>query len=71
MNPSVDTRGLSCPQPALQTSQALRGLAGGTVEVLVDSGTAQDNVTRVAERAGWRVTEASQADGSVKLTLRK
>jgi tRNA 2-thiouridine synthesizing protein A len=68
---TVDTRGLSCPQPALQTHQTIHGLAGGTVEVLVDSGTARDNVTRVAERAGWRVGEEAQADGSLKLILRK
>ncbi len=67
----LDTRGLSCPQPALQATQTLRPLAGGTVEVLVDPGTARDNVTRVAERAGWRVSEEEQGDGSLKLILWK
>jgi TusA-related sulfurtransferase len=70
-NTTVDTRGLSCPQPALQASQLLQQLALGTVEVLVDAGTAQDNVIRVAERAGWHVTEEAQVDGSVMLVLRK
>jgi TusA-related sulfurtransferase len=68
---TLDTRGLSCPQPALQATHALRPLAGGTVEVFVDPGTARDNVTRIAERAGWRVTEEEQSDGSLRLILRK
>ncbi len=67
----LDTRGLSCPQPALQAMQTLRPLVGGTVEVLVDPGTARDNVTRIAERAGWHVSEEEQGDGSLKLILRK
>jgi len=68
---TIDARGLSCPQPALQTEQALRQLTGGTVEVLVDSGTSVDNVTRIAQRAGWRVTAEEQPDRSFKLLLKK
>jgi TusA-related sulfurtransferase len=68
---TLDTRGLSCPQPALQTSEALRRLGGGSLAVLVDPGTAQDNVARLARRAGWSVTEELQADGSLRLTLQK
>jgi hypothetical protein len=33
--------------------------------------TARDNVVRLAERAGWQVTEAEAPDGSLRLTLRK
>lgn len=68
---TLDTRGLSCPQPALQATHALRPLTGGTVEVFVDPGTARDNITRIAERGGWRVIEEEQGDGSLKLILRK
>jgi tRNA 2-thiouridine synthesizing protein A len=67
----IDVRGLSCPQPALRTSEALHQLAGGVLEVLLDSGTARDNVIRIAERAGWQVVEREEPDGSLRLTLRK
>jgi TusA-related sulfurtransferase len=67
----LDVRGLSCPQPALRATDALRRLAGGTLEVRLDAGTARDNVVRIAERAGWQITEQDEPDGSVRLTLHK
>lgn len=68
---TLDTRGLSCPQPALQASRALRGHPEGLVEILVDAGAPLDNVVRIAERAGWSVASAAQPDGSITLLLRK
>lgn len=67
----LDVRGLSCPQPALRTTEMLKRLASGTVEVQLDAGTARDNVVRIAERAGWQIAEREEADGSLRLTLRK
>jgi len=73
MNPlqSIDARGLSCPQPALLTRQALQKLTTGTVEVLVDTVTSRDNVARTAEMMGWRATVEAQAGGSFRLILQK
>lgn len=59
----VDARGLSCPEPTMMARQALAALGGGRVEVLVDSGTSRDNVSRVAERLGWRVAVEDAGDG--------
>jgi TusA-related sulfurtransferase len=67
----LDVRGLSCPQPALRATEMLRLVATGTLEVRLDAGTARDNVVRIAERAGWQIAEREEADGSVRLTLRK
>ncbi len=67
----VDARGLSCPQPVLITEKALKELKKGTIEVLVDTNTAQDNVTRLATHNSWNVQVEKQADGSVKLILTK
>jgi TusA-related sulfurtransferase len=68
---TVDARGLSCPLPALRAQETLKEMASGIVEVLVDSGTSCDNVTRIAQRAGWTVNAEEQAEGTVKLVLRK
>lgn len=58
---SVDARGLSCPQPALMTRKAIE--AGKfPVEVLVDSAASRENVRRLAENAGCRVTVVQQGD---------
>ena len=67
----LDVRGLSCPQPALRTTEVLSRVASGALEVLLDAGTARDNVVRIAERAGWQVVERDEPDGSLRLTLRK
>ena len=67
----LDVRGLSCPQPALQTTEMLRRVASGTLEVLLDAGTARDNVVRIAERAGWQIAEHEEPDGSLRLILQK
>ena len=68
---TLDARGLSCPLPALRAQDALKQMASGIVEVLVDSGTSRDNVTRIAERAGWTVTVEEQSEGIIKLVLKK
>ena len=68
---TVDARGFSCPQPALLTQQALGRLTGGTVQVLVDSGTARDNVARVAQKAGWKATVEDRPEGSFQVVLTK
>ena len=68
---TVDARGLSCPQPALLTKQAIDQLKQGRLEVLVDSGTSRDNVARTAEKAGWRVTSENTSEGGYRLSLEK
>lgn len=67
----IGARGLGCPEPALMTQQALAKLSGGAVQVLVDSGTARDNVARTARHASWQVTMEDMPDWSYKLTLTK
>lgn len=67
----LDARGLSCPQPAMLARQALQKLGKGTLEVLVDSSTARENVSRLARDAGWKVDIQQQPDGSAKLVLSK
>ncbi len=67
----VDARGLSCPQPALMASQAIKNIPDGKLTVLVDSDTARENVSRLAKKAGWNVELSGEADGSTKITLSK
>lgn len=70
MSQVLDARGLSCPQPALLTADALRAAAGAELRVLVDTVTQVENCTRIARRLGWQATQAAR-DGSFELTLRK
>lgn len=67
----IDARGLSCPQPAMLARQAMQKAGKGTLEVLVDSGTARENVSRLAKNAGWTVTVEAQPDRTYRIVLNK
>lgn len=66
---TIDACGLSCPQPVLLTRQALQSLTQGTLQVLVDSPTARDNVVRMAQKSGWHADIQEQADGIFRIAL--
>jgi len=68
---TINACGLSCPQPALLTQQALSSLTSGALQVLVDSTTARDNVVRTAQKAGWEASIQNQSDGSFQISLKK
>jgi len=67
----VDARGLSCPQPVMLASQAINRMGKGVVEVLADSGTARDNVLRLAQNHGWKVSIEEPDEGNFRLILKK
>jgi tRNA 2-thiouridine synthesizing protein A len=67
----VDASGLSCPQPVLMTLNKIKTLGKGEVEVLVDTDTSKENVSRAAESQGWTVKEVSQSETGYKIFIRK
>ena len=67
----VDARGLSCPEPVMVVEKAMEKLKKGTIEVLVDSGTARDNVARLAKHAGWTATIGEPKKEEYSITLTK
>ena len=68
---TIDARGLCCPQPVLLAQAAIKGVEKGTIRVLVDSETARDNVTRIAQKSGWAAETEAQADGVIQISLTK
>lgn len=59
----VDARGLSCPQPVVDTKRVLDKTDGGRVEVLVDTVTSRENVLRFGRNAGWRGSFKEENEG--------
>ena len=53
----VDARNLSCPQPVLMTLDEIKKTNEGEIEVLVDTDTSRENVSRAAESKGWQVKD--------------
>jgi TusA-related sulfurtransferase len=66
----VDARGLSCPEPVLLTKQAIESIQAGTIEVLVETTTSRDNVTRMATHLGCSVA-VEEAGSDFRLLIRK
>ena len=66
---TIDARGLSCPEPVILASQAMKS-GENAYEILVDNRVSRENVTRYAEHQGYTVT-VTEANGEFTLSLRK
>jgi selenium metabolism protein YedF len=70
MSKEIDCRGLSCPQPVINTKKALEAIAEGTVTVLVDNPESRENVKRFATSQGCDVV-ITEKGGAYALTIKK
>jgi len=66
----IDARGLSCPQPVVLAKSCIDKTGSGEFEIVVDTGTARDNITRLAGNCGWAVSVCAEGDDFL-LTLKK
>ncbi len=67
----VDARGLSCPEPVLLTLEAIKKLGKGEIEILVDTDTSKENVSRAANSMGWNVVLVEQEGTGYKIKIEK
>ncbi len=67
----VDASGLSCPQPVLMASDKMKELKKGEIEVLVDTDTSKENVSRAAESQGWEVAEVTESGTGYRILIKK
>ena len=51
----IDARGYSCPMPVVMVQNEVKKNAPASLDVLVDSMTCVENVTRFAEKQGYKV----------------
>ncbi len=65
----IDARGLSCPEPVILISQAMKS-GENAYEIIVDNRVSRENVTRFAEHQGYAVS-VSETDGEFTLSIRK
>ena len=65
----IDARGLSCPEPVILISQAMKS-GENAYEIIVDNRVSRENVTRFAEHQGYAVS-VSEDDGEFTLSIRK
>ncbi len=68
---TIDARGLSCPEPAMMTRQAIMALGQGKLIVLTDSTTSRNNIERTGKMAGWQAEIIQNPDQSYRIVLTK
>jgi tRNA 2-thiouridine synthesizing protein A len=68
---TVDARGLSCPQPVLLSLGEMKKLSEGRIEILVDTDTSKENVSRAAESQGWEVKEVQPEGEGYRIAIEK
>ena len=67
----VDARGFSCPQPVLMTMQEIKKTGKGEIEVLVDTDTSKENVSRAANSQGWQVEKVAEEGEGYRILIKK
>jgi tRNA 2-thiouridine synthesizing protein A len=70
MADKIDARGLSCPQPVILTNKKIQEMGKGVFEILVDTDTSRENISRLAQQSGWDV-EVKTVNDDYCLVLRK
>ena len=53
---TIDCRGQQCPQPVIQTRQAMLAEPGRVLQVVVDDQVCMDNVARLAKTLGYGIS---------------
>jgi tRNA 2-thiouridine synthesizing protein A len=71
MSTILDARGLSCPQPVLMTLDEIKKLKQGEIEILVDTETSRENVSRAAESRKWKVQEVQEEGDGYRLRIKR
>ncbi|MBN2254943.1 MAG: sulfurtransferase TusA family protein [Deltaproteobacteria bacterium] len=71
MSKTVDARGLSCPQPVLMTLDEIKAGESTELEVLVDTDTSKENVSRAAGSQGWVVADVREEGDGYAVVIKK
>ncbi|WP_374289653.1 sulfurtransferase TusA family protein [Desulfovibrio desulfuricans] len=71
MSTTIDTRGLSCPQPVLMFLTAVKTDTQGPFSVLVDNDASLENVSRAARNHGFTVATTDESDGATRIDISK
>jgi selenium metabolism protein YedF len=68
---TVDARGLSCPQPVLETKRALEEAHLDRFLVMVDNPTSRENVVRFAKNQGFDVQVKENSPDLFEITIQR
>ena len=66
---NIDVRGLSCPEPVIQTQSAVKA-GEKSLEILVDTNIAKENINRFLESEGFKV-QITEEGTDIKIVASK
>lgn len=66
----IDVRGLNCPEPVFLTKKAIDE-GNKDIEILCDAVVAKENITRLAGKMGYSISNKTNDDGDFVLSLKK
>ena len=70
MERTIDCMGMACPLPVINAKKAIEGFTGdGTLRILVDNETAVQNLTRLGEHNGFRVSTTQDGEKAFTVTM--
>lgn len=69
MSETIDARGLSCPQPVLETLAAIAKAGSGSLLVKVDTEASKENVARAVQSKGWKVVSVTEEGDEFHLSV--
>ena len=68
----IDTRGLTCPQPLVETKKKLKRMEiGQTLEVTGDHAPSKKEVPEMMEEQGHEIVSVTETDGVWHVTIKK
>jgi len=71
MAATVDARGLSCPQPVILTLNEINSGRDPQINILVDTETSKENVSRAAVSKGCSIIEVVPESGGYRILIQK
>lgn len=69
MSLTIDTRGLSCPQPVLKFMEAVMSSDDQEMLILTDTEASMENISRAAESKNCTVSDIQRKDEEYHLTI--
>jgi len=69
---TIDTKGLTCPQPLVETKKKLKRMeVGKTLEVIGDHAPSKREVPEMMEEQGHEIVSVTEQDGVWHVTIKK
>ena len=71
MPSTIDARGLSCPQPVILTLDNIKKQKNGEMEILVDTETSKENVSRAVSSERWQIKAVKEDSEGYRISIAK